>query len=68
MPDDASPRRLLDTVEACATLSCEPQDPGWLVRTGQLTQLWVCGEAVFASDDVQRLIDVYKRVQGRRKP
>jgi hypothetical protein len=66
MPDDAPPRWLLDRDQACATLSCEPQDLDWLVRTGQLSELRVCGKPVFASDDVQRLIDVYKRIQGRR--
>ena len=48
-------------------LAKEVKDVEWLVATGQLTEVRVCRKRRFDSKDVDELIEMYKRVQARRR-
>ena len=63
----ASGRHLLELREVAGLLGLEVKDVEWLVATGQLTEVRVCGKRRFDSKDVDELIEMYKRVQARRR-
>jgi hypothetical protein len=60
-------RKLLNDVETRERLGrISVETLQWLVDTGQLSEIWLRGERFFDSEDVTRLIQVYKSVQSRR--
>ena len=64
MPDAV--RHLLAPDEVQALLRLEASDVSQLERTGQLTQLLICGKPRYDSKDVVALIETYKTIAFRR--
>jgi len=56
---------LMDFDQVVAALNVGPEDVRWLIATGQLKEIKLCGKARFDSRDVFGLVDTYKRTQGR---
>jgi len=55
----------MDFDQVVAALNVGPEDVRWLIATGQLKEIKLCGKARFDSRDVFGLVDTYKRTQGR---
>lgn len=49
-----------------AVLNLSPEQIGFLIDTGQLTAILICGEERFDSREVSALIETYIRVTRRR--
>lgn len=59
-------RRLLAREEVEQILGLTSEKVEWLISTGQLPEILICGARRFDSADVFRLVESYKRVQTRR--
>src|SRR2546426_535603 len=60
-------RYLMDFEQVAAVLKLGSDDVRWLVSTGQLKEIKLCGKPRYDSRDAFRLVDAYKRTQGRGK-
>lgn len=67
MDDVQKNRRLLRKEEVVALLQLPEADLQWLISTGQLLELRICGHRRFDSKDVLELVETYKQIQRRRK-
>lgn len=59
-------RRLYTPAELPSVLQLSQEQIDWLVNTGQLQTVRMCGEVRFDSRDIDRLISTYKTTQSRR--
>ena len=66
MPTE-SERRLYEAGELPAILRLSPEKIDWLVRTGQLTPITICGELRFDSYELNALIETYRHVAQRKQ-
>jgi hypothetical protein len=60
-------RYLMEFEQIVAALNLSPDDVRWLIATGQLKEVKLCGQVRYDSRDVFHLVDTYKKVQGRGK-
>jgi hypothetical protein len=60
--------RLVDFNEVTELLKLSSTDVTWLVDTGQLSPIRICGQTRYDRRDIERLIEFYKRVQHQRRP
>ena len=60
-------RYLMDFEQVAAVLKLGSDDVRWLIATGQLKEVKLCGQVRYDSRDVFHLVDTYKKVQGRGK-
>ena len=56
---------LMDFDQVVAVLRLDPDDVRWLVATRQLKEIKLCGKVRYDSRDVSRLVETYKRTQGK---
>ena len=55
----------MDFNQVVAALNLGPDDVRWLVATRQLKEIKLCGKVRYDSRDVSRLVETYKRTQGK---
>jgi hypothetical protein len=59
-------RRLYQKTDLCNLLQLPEPKIDWLIRTGQLQPLIICGETRFDSADIAELINTYLAVAKRK--
>lgn len=58
-------RRLLEYWEVAGLLNLSLEKVKWLVETGQLHEVRICGKSLLDGADVDRMVRFYRRVQER---
>lgn len=60
-------RRLYQIGQLPDLLQLAPDKIDWLVKTGQLRTIRICGEVRFDSNEVSQLIETYNQISKRKK-
>jgi len=66
MPNE-SDRRLYEAGELPEVLRLSPEKIDWLVRTGQLTPILICGELRFDANELSALVETYRQIAKRKQ-
>jgi hypothetical protein len=59
-------RRLYQIGQLPDLLQLSPDKIDWLVKTGQLRTIRICGEVRFDSNEVSQLIETYNQIAKRK--
>jgi len=60
-------RRLYEIGQLPDLLQLDKDKIDWLVRTGQITSIQICGEVRFDSNEVGQLIETYSQIAKRKE-
>ena len=60
-------RRLYQIGQLPDLLQLAPDKIDWLVKTGQLRTIRICGEVRFDSNEVSELIETYNQIAKRKQ-
>ena len=63
----SSERRLYQPIELPGILQLNQEQIDWLVNTGQLRTIRICGEIRFDSNEVSELIATYRQIAERKQ-